>query len=177
MRRCWRSSELRRRLRSSCRHQAPVTEGPGHLSGAFAVFPTPLTATFMVPPASGETTNVAVNLGGGPGYIASTGPLAQLAEQRTFNPRVQGSIPWRPTVISITPPDACRSPSVRDDRSSGADGQSAEKVSTGLLGSGNGARRRQIGRDLARPWTRSGPPLEEPCRPCLTARLVAAPSL
>src|SRR5690348_8371994 len=25
------------------------------------------------------------------------GPLAQLAEQRTFNPRVQGSSPWGPT--------------------------------------------------------------------------------
>ena len=29
------------------------------------------------------------------------GPLAQLAEQRTFNPRVQGSIPWRPTASKI----------------------------------------------------------------------------
>ena len=28
------------------------------------------------------------------------GPLAQLAEQRTFNPRVRGSIPRRPTAKS-----------------------------------------------------------------------------
>ena len=28
------------------------------------------------------------------------GPLAQLAEQRTFNPRVPGSIPGRPTFVS-----------------------------------------------------------------------------
>ncbi len=27
----------------------------------------------------------------------SGGPLAQLVEQRTFNPWVQGSSPWRPT--------------------------------------------------------------------------------
>ncbi len=27
------------------------------------------------------------------------GPLAQLAEQRTFNPRVPGSIPGRPTQV------------------------------------------------------------------------------
>ena len=29
------------------------------------------------------------------------GLLAQLAEQRTFNPRVQGSIPWRPTTLEL----------------------------------------------------------------------------
>src|SRR5690606_11947129 len=29
------------------------------------------------------------------------GPLAQLAEQRTFNPRVQGSSPWRPTTPRV----------------------------------------------------------------------------
>ena len=31
----------------------------------------------------------------------TNGPLAQLAEQRTLNPEVQGSIPWWPT-ISMT---------------------------------------------------------------------------
>jgi len=36
-----------------------------------------------------------VHLGEAP---LDVGLLAQLAEQRTFNPRVQGSIPWRPTV-------------------------------------------------------------------------------
>src|SRR3954447_23481214 len=60
---------------------------------------------------------------------------------------------------------------------SGADGRSAEKVSTELLGTGNGARRGQIGRDLARPWTEIWLALEEACPPCLTARLGAAPSL
>lgn len=39
----------------------------------------------------------------------ASGPLAQLAEQRTFNPRVQGSIPWGPTLKitidqSVLPP-------------------------------------------------------------------------
>jgi hypothetical protein len=32
-----------------------------------------------------------------PAYRFLVGPLAQLAEQRTFNPRVLGSIPRRPT--------------------------------------------------------------------------------
>jgi hypothetical protein len=31
----------------------------------------------------------------------SPGPLAQLAEQRTFNPRVPGSTPGRPTPVSV----------------------------------------------------------------------------
>jgi hypothetical protein len=35
------------------------------------------------------------------------GPLAQLVEQRTFNPLVQGSSPWRPTsplpVVALHP--------------------------------------------------------------------------
>src|SRR5918997_254535 len=34
------------------------------------------------------------------GSSAPTGPLAQLAEQRTFNPRVVGSIPTGPTVLT-----------------------------------------------------------------------------
>ena len=29
------------------------------------------------------------------------GPLAQLAEQLTFNPQVQGSRPWRPTILGL----------------------------------------------------------------------------
>lgn len=29
----------------------------------------------------------------------TNGPLAQLAEQRTLNPEVQGSIPWWPTTF------------------------------------------------------------------------------
>src|SRR5262249_42870755 len=32
-----------------------------------------------------------------PRLILARGPLAQLAEQRAFNPVVQGSSPWRPT--------------------------------------------------------------------------------
>ncbi len=32
---------------------------------------------------------------------ARHGALAQLAEQRTFNPRVQGSIPWGPTTLHL----------------------------------------------------------------------------
>ena len=31
-------------------------------------------------------------------FSSFMGPLAQSAEQRTFNPRVQGSIPWGPTL-------------------------------------------------------------------------------
>jgi hypothetical protein len=46
----------------------------------------------------------------------SIGPLAQLAEQRTFNPRVPGSIPGRPTApncsfaVGITPTDLAWGP-------------------------------------------------------------------
>ena len=35
-----------------------------------------------------------------PWFFAYPGPLAQLAEQRTFNPRVLGSIPRRPTLVT-----------------------------------------------------------------------------
>ena len=34
-----------------------------------------------------------------PPFLPSCGSLAQLAEQRTFNPRVLGSIPRRPTIF------------------------------------------------------------------------------
>jgi hypothetical protein len=34
--------------------------------------------------------------GGGPGRTIAVGPLAQLVEQGTFNPKVAGSIPARP---------------------------------------------------------------------------------
>ena len=37
---------------------------------------------------------------GSPRSLPHVGPLAQLAEQRTFNPRVPGSIPGRPTASS-----------------------------------------------------------------------------
>ena len=30
-------------------------------------------------------------------FRSASGSLAQLVEQRTFNPQVQGSSPWRPT--------------------------------------------------------------------------------
>src|SRR6266536_3420236 len=36
------------------------------------------------------------------------GALAQLAEQRAFNPLVQGSIPWRPTKPALLEPLACK---------------------------------------------------------------------
>src|SRR5882757_8653837 len=43
-------------------------------------------------------------------YAHHDGPLAQLVEQGTFNPWVQGSSPWRPTdlvVLRTTPFVAC----------------------------------------------------------------------
>jgi hypothetical protein len=46
------------------------------------------------------------------GYHQRAGPLAQLAEQRTFNPWVLGSIPRRPTIIP-----GRRSPCPTDARS------------------------------------------------------------
>jgi hypothetical protein len=38
----------------------------------------------------------------GPPYDVAAGPLAQLAEQRTFNPRVVGSIPTGPTKPQVS---------------------------------------------------------------------------
>ena len=34
-------------------------------------------------------------------FRSASGSLAQLVERRTFNPQVQGSIPWRPTLFLV----------------------------------------------------------------------------
>ena len=43
--------------------------------------------------------------------MSGAGPLAQSAEQRTFNPWVQGSIPWRPTTPCLRAAQLFRVPS------------------------------------------------------------------
>src|SRR3954451_21162386 len=52
------------------------------------------------------------------GLSAPTGPLAQLAEQRTFNPRVVGSIPTGPTVLTCAffPTGGARRAAERDEQ-------------------------------------------------------------
>ncbi len=84
------------------------------------------------------------------GFSAPAGPLAQLAEQRTFNPRVVGSIPTGPTVnaqvsaehrVSRPRPSAARSAVSPHERESPPR---------------RGGRRRRSGRHRTSPSTRPG---------------------
>jgi hypothetical protein len=60
-----------------------------------------LTATLSTVSGLGTVLYVALNVARRARLHCIYGPLAQLAEQRTFNPRVQGSIPWRPTPFHL----------------------------------------------------------------------------
>ena len=68
--------------------------------GSIPTVPTTFENSFAGVSFKGRTLVFGTNDGGSnPSAPASFGLLAQLAEQRTFNPSVPGSIPGRPTTL------------------------------------------------------------------------------